>query len=179
MQTRQPYGHRHVPAIAPRRASPGGVPGPRGVPSEGGAEAGEAPSEVRTVRRDQGPTGVVEEFVSFCRRRRRVGWPELYDEMCAVAGRGLFRGWGLVELAEQGIGFTLADMPRLAAIVEEVVRAERASSSITASTAGAAGTGAATGSEVASVGDRCAAFRGVELDVEGPLESRLPAAASA
>ena len=26
--------------------------------------------------------------------RRRVGWPELYDEMCAVASRGLFRGYG-------------------------------------------------------------------------------------
>ena len=32
------------------------------------------------------------EFIRFCYRRRRVGWPELYDEMCAVAARGLFRG---------------------------------------------------------------------------------------
>ena len=39
------------------------------------------------------------EFVRFCHRRRRVGWPELYDEMCAVAGRGLFRGYGAEELA--------------------------------------------------------------------------------
>ena len=25
------------------------------------------------------------EFIRFCYARRRVGWPELYDEMCAVA----------------------------------------------------------------------------------------------
>ena len=31
------------------------------------------------------------EFIRFCYARRRVGWPELYDEMCAVASRGLFR----------------------------------------------------------------------------------------
>ena len=39
------------------------------------------------------------EFVRFCYRRRRVGWPELYDEMCAVAGRGLFRGFDADDLA--------------------------------------------------------------------------------
>ena len=47
------------------------------------------------------------EFVRFCRARRRVGWPELYDEMWAVASRGLFRGYGFGELEERGIGFSL------------------------------------------------------------------------
>ena len=47
------------------------------------------------------------EFIRFCYARRRVGWPELYDEMCAVASRGLFRGWGPDELAGHGIGFGL------------------------------------------------------------------------
>ena len=51
------------------------------------------------------------EFVRFCYRRRRVGWPELYDEMCAVAGRGLFRGYDADDLAGLGIGFSLFDMP--------------------------------------------------------------------
>ena len=46
------------------------------------------------------------EFVRFCYRRRRVGWPELYDEMCAVAARGLFRGMGPDDLADHGIGFS-------------------------------------------------------------------------
>ena len=47
------------------------------------------------------------EFIRFCYRRRRVGWPELYDEMCAVAGRGLFRGYDADDLAGIGIGFSL------------------------------------------------------------------------
>ena len=45
------------------------------------------------------------------------GWPELYDEMCAVATRGLFRGMGHEALAEIGVGFSLFETPRLAALV--------------------------------------------------------------
>jgi hypothetical protein len=71
------------------------------------------------------PAPAVEEFVRFCYHRRRVGWPELYDEMCAVAARGVFRGWGFAELADQGICFTLADLPALAAVAAEVSRDER------------------------------------------------------
>jgi hypothetical protein len=66
------------------------------------------------------------EFIRFCYARRRVGWPELYDEMCAVASRGLFRGWGADELAAEGIGFGLFEMPRLAASVTEIVAEDRA-----------------------------------------------------
>ena len=66
------------------------------------------------------------EFIRFCYARRRVGWPELYDEMCAVASRGLFRGWGPDELAEHGIGFGLFEMPRLATRVCEIVAEDRA-----------------------------------------------------
>jgi hypothetical protein len=66
------------------------------------------------------------EFIHFCYARRRVGWPELYDEMCAVASRGLFRGWGPDELAGHGIGFGLFDMPRLAVRVTEIVDEDRA-----------------------------------------------------
>jgi hypothetical protein len=66
------------------------------------------------------------EFIRFCHSRRRVGWPELYDEMCAVASRGLFRGWGPDELAEHGIGFGLFEMPHLATRVCEIVAEDRA-----------------------------------------------------
>jgi hypothetical protein len=66
------------------------------------------------------------EFIRFCYARRRVGWPELYDEMCAVASRGLFRGWSADELAAEGIGFGLFEMPRLAATVTEIVTEDRA-----------------------------------------------------
>jgi hypothetical protein len=61
------------------------------------------------------------DFVRFCHRRRRVGWPELYDEMCAVAGRGLYRGYGADELSAIGIGLGLFQMPALAVLVAQVV----------------------------------------------------------
>jgi hypothetical protein len=61
------------------------------------------------------------DFVRFCHRRKRVGWPELYDEMCHVASRGLYHGWGFAELAEHGIAFGLSEMPGLARLVSEVV----------------------------------------------------------
>jgi hypothetical protein len=66
------------------------------------------------------------EFVRFCYRRRHVGWPELYDEMAAVAARGSFRGLGYAELADCGISFCLGDLSKLAALTEWVVREEEA-----------------------------------------------------
>ena len=67
------------------------------------------------------------EFVRFCRARRRVGWPELYDEMWAVASRGLFRGYSVPELQERGIGFSLFGTRDLAALAAAVIEEERAS----------------------------------------------------
>jgi hypothetical protein len=69
--------------------------------------------------------GDAAEFIRFCYRRRRVAWPEIYDDMCAVAARGSFRGWSFTDLARNGISFTIADMPGLAAMVERVVSEER------------------------------------------------------
>lgn len=66
------------------------------------------------------------EFIRFCYGRRRVGWPELYDEMCAVAARGLFRGLVTDDLAAFGIGFSLFDMPALAALSTQIVVEEQA-----------------------------------------------------
>jgi hypothetical protein len=74
---------------------------------------------------DRGPSTEAVEFVRFCYRRRRIGWPELYDEMCAVAGRGLYRGWGPDELSAEGIGFSLFEMQTLAALVSRVIAEER------------------------------------------------------
>lgn len=67
-----------------------------------------------------------EAFVRFCYQRRRVGWPELYDEMCLVATRGLFRGMGTDELADVGVGFSLFETTRLAGIVTRIVGEEQA-----------------------------------------------------
>jgi hypothetical protein len=72
------------------------------------------------------PSAEAAEFVRFCYERRKVGWPELYDEMCGVAGRGLFRGWGADDLASHGITFTLDAMPTLAALVTQIVTEDRA-----------------------------------------------------
>lgn len=66
------------------------------------------------------------EFIRFCYQRRRVGWPELYDEMCAVAARGLFRGLLAEDLAAYGVGFSLFDMPALAALSTRIVVEEQA-----------------------------------------------------
>jgi len=72
------------------------------------------------------PLPAAEDFVRFCYRRRRVGWPDLYDEMCLVATRGAFRGMGHSELAEVGIGFSLFDTRQLAELVTRVVAEEQA-----------------------------------------------------
>ena len=65
------------------------------------------------------------EFVRFCYRRRSVAWPELYDEMCAVAARGDFRGMGYEQLEGLGIRFALAALPRLADVAAQVIAEER------------------------------------------------------
>jgi hypothetical protein len=75
---------------------------------------------------DRTPSDDAVEFVRFCYRRRGVGWPELYDEMCAVANRGLFRGWSCDDLGAEGIGFSLFELPALAAVVHRVVAEEQA-----------------------------------------------------
>lgn len=54
-------------------------------------------------------------FIRYCHHRRGATWPELYDEMCGVAARREFSGWGHAELAARGLTFSLFEMPRLAA----------------------------------------------------------------
>ena len=71
-------------------------------------------------------TPEAEDFVRYCYKRRRVGWPELYDEMCAVATRGLYQGMDADALAEIGVGFSLFETPRLAQIVRRVAAEEQA-----------------------------------------------------
>ena len=71
-------------------------------------------------------TPEAEAFVRYCYQRRRVGWPELYDEMCAVATRGLYQGMDSDALAEIGVGFSLFETPRLAQLVARVVAEEQA-----------------------------------------------------
>ena len=95
---------------------------------------GQRPAHAREQITD-GPTAEIAEapphdealdFVRFCYRRRHVAWPELYDEMCAVASRGAFRGLGYADLADHGISFCLGDLAKLAALTDRVVREEQA-----------------------------------------------------
>lgn len=72
------------------------------------------------ANRDLPPPDVAE-FIRFCHRRKQVSWPELYDEMCAVAARREFHGWDSDELARRGLTFTLFEMPQLAAWVRTVL----------------------------------------------------------
>ncbi len=86
---------------------------------------GQSASDV-TVAPDPEPPPEVLEFIRYCYRRRGFGWPELYDEMCAVAARGSYRGMDYEGLARLGIGFSLGELPRLAALSGRIVAEERA-----------------------------------------------------
>lgn len=78
------------------------------------------------------PDAEAEAFVRFCYRRRAVEWPELYDEMCAVAARGEYRGMDYEELNRLGIGFALPHLPRLAQLSARVIAQERGRGSVAA-----------------------------------------------
>jgi hypothetical protein len=65
------------------------------------------------------------EFVRFCYRRRAVAWPALYDEMCAVAASGDYRGMGYEQLEQAGIGLALTALPLMAEMSERVIAEER------------------------------------------------------
>ncbi len=66
------------------------------------------------------PSSVATEFVAFCVKRRTAHWPEIYDEMCWVAGRRLFRGLGYEELSREGLYLDLTHMRNLRGLIEQV-----------------------------------------------------------
>jgi hypothetical protein len=80
-------------------------------------------AEAAAARPD--PDAEAEAFIRFCYRRRSVTWPELYDEMCAVAARGEYRGMDYEQLRRLGIGFALPALPRLAELAARVIAQER------------------------------------------------------
>jgi len=65
-------------------------------------------------------TGLAAEFITFCVQRRTARWPEIYDEMCWVAGRRLFRGLGYAELSRAGLPLDLTHVPHLRRLVEQI-----------------------------------------------------------
>jgi hypothetical protein len=82
------------------------------------------PSSARPIPGDRPadpPPPDVAEFIRFCHDRKPVGWPELYDEMCAVAARREFNGWDHDQFAARGLTFSLFEMPRLSGWVRTVL----------------------------------------------------------
>jgi hypothetical protein len=62
------------------------------------------------------------DFIVFCFERKGADWPVLYDEMCFVASKKLYRGLGYEELKEAGLDFTLAGLARTSRLVNEVTK---------------------------------------------------------
>jgi hypothetical protein len=107
-------------------------------------------------------------FVRFCYHRRRASWPELYDEMCAVASRRLYNGWGFNELADHGIGFSLFETPTLALLAREIAREEGERRNRGLVRASAAGDGTAAGAALALDAATDPADRG-DMSDPGPV----------
>ncbi|MBA7619963.1 hypothetical protein ES703_27305 [subsurface metagenome] len=63
---------------------------------------------------------IVRDFILFCLQRQGKGWPALYDEMCWVAGRRLFRGLGYTDLRKLGLSFSLANIDDTIRMVDTV-----------------------------------------------------------
>jgi hypothetical protein len=64
---------------------------------------------------------VVRDFILFCIQRQGKGWPALYDEMCWVAGRRLFRGLSYADLRKLGLSFSLTNIDDTIRMVDTVV----------------------------------------------------------
>ena len=61
------------------------------------------------------------DFILFCARRCGRQWPDLYDEMCWVAGRRLFHGMSYKELNKSGLSLSLNDIEDTIKIVDAVI----------------------------------------------------------
>lgn len=61
------------------------------------------------------------DFILFCVHRQGREWPALYDEMCRVAGRHLFRGLGYAELRGLGVSLSLTSIEDTIRMVDIVM----------------------------------------------------------
>ena len=64
---------------------------------------------------------VIRDFILFCIHRQGNEWPALYDEMCWVAGRRLFRGLGYADLRKLGLSFSLTSLDDTIKMVDTIV----------------------------------------------------------
>ncbi len=63
---------------------------------------------------------VVRDFILFCIQRQGNKWPALYDEMCWVAGRRLFRGLDYAGLRKLGLSLSLTSIVDTIRMVDTV-----------------------------------------------------------
>ncbi len=63
---------------------------------------------------------IAHDFILFCVHRHGKEWPALYDEMCWVAGRRLFRGLGYTELRRLGLSLSLTNIEDIIRIVDTI-----------------------------------------------------------
>jgi len=67
---------------------------------------------------------VVRDFILFCVQRQGKEWPALYDEMCWVAGRRLFRGLGYADLRKLGLSLSLTSIEDTIRMVDTIATAK-------------------------------------------------------
>ena len=60
------------------------------------------------------------DFVQFCTCRCGQQWPAIYDEMCRVAARRLYKDMGYAELRKLGLYFGLGGLDKTARLLESL-----------------------------------------------------------
>lgn len=58
-------------------------------------------------------------FILYCTRQEKQ-WPDLYDEMCRVAGRGLYQGLRHRDLRRLGFSLSLNNLENTIQTIEAV-----------------------------------------------------------
>jgi hypothetical protein len=66
------------------------------------------------------PNQTAADFVQFCQSRTGHQWPALYDEMCRVAAKRLYKGMGYAELRKVGLSFGLGGLDNTARFLDKL-----------------------------------------------------------
>ena len=71
-------------------------------------------------------------FILYCSREEKQ-WPNLYDEMCRVAGQGLYQGLHHRDLRRLGFSLSLNRLESTIQVIEAVTNSPIGSRSLTSS----------------------------------------------
>lgn len=67
-------------------------------------------------------------FILYCTRQDKK-WPDLYDEMCRVAGQGLYQGLHHRDLRKLGLSLSLSQLGNTIRLIESVTESPLENSS--------------------------------------------------